>query len=180
MQVTNFEDTITVIIPCAKSEFRKYLNLLWVIILSGMGILILILVLRDRDVIGYIAGLISFLIFGFLAYYYWKAFYWLEDGKEQIIINKMNIQYSKVGIERFYKPINIPLNQLIAIELFSKEKHQRKFWTIHRSDMYFNITDGKVFISYKTESNVERFSLGAGLDLIAAEHLIDIIEKQMK
>ena len=43
--------------------------------------------------------------------------------------------------------------------------------------MYFNITDGKIFISYKTENNVEGFSLGASLDLIAAEHLIDIIRE---
>jgi len=43
--------------------------------------------------------------------------------------------------------------------------------------MLFSITDGKVFISYTKENNVENFSLGTGLDIIMAEHLIDIIKE---
>ncbi|MFT6149777.1 MAG: hypothetical protein ACJAUH_002471 [Saprospiraceae bacterium] len=175
MQVTNFEDTITIVIPSAKNEFRKHLNLLWVIIFSGMGIFTSILTFEDGDIILGILGLISILILGFFAHYYWKGFYWLKDGKEQIIIDKINIQYSKVGIERYYKPIKIPLNQLIAVELFNTKKHPKMFRT--RKGMLFSITDGKVFISYTKENNVENFSLGTGLDIIMAEHLIDIIKE---
>jgi hypothetical protein len=94
MQVTNFEDTITIVIPSAKNEFRKHLNLLWVIIFSGMGIFTSILTFEDGDIILGILGLISILILGFFAHYYWKGFYWLKDGKEQIIIDKIKSRKS--------------------------------------------------------------------------------------